>query len=69
MCIKMTERISEEDEGTLVIITSDKRITITMSSRVMQMFSPLFKSVMEDTSGLRGLDQKDPMTLIVPDCI
>ena len=67
MCVTMTERISEEDEGTLVIITSDQ--TITMSSKVMQMFSPLVRGLVTDTCGVGGLDKKDPMTLIVPDSI
>ena len=53
------------DVSSLLIITSYQNIT--MSSKVMQMFSPLFRGLVADTSCLRGSDKKDPMTLILPD--
>ena len=65
MCVMMTERTSEEDKGSLVVIFTDRRIT--MSSKVMQMFSPLFRGLVADTSGVGGSDKKDPMTVILPD--
>ena len=65
MCIQMTERMSEEDAGTLVVITSDQKIS--MSTKVMQMFSPMFRDLVADTSSVGGSDKKEPTTVILPD--
>ena len=65
MCVTMTKRISEEDTGTLVVVTSDQNVT--MSNKVMQMFSPLPRGLVTETSCVWGLGKKDPMTLILPD--
>ena len=58
MCIKLIERISVEDTGTFVITTSDQKMF--MSSKVMQMFSPLLRGLVADTSSVGRSDKKDP---------
>lgn len=64
MCDTLTERIAEEDTGSLIIITSD-RVGVPASCKVMQLFSPLFRSLLTNTT--MGPIAENPLIVSLPD--
>ena len=64
MCHSITERLAEEDTGSLLVITSDHVwVPASASCKVMQLFSPLFR----DLVTINGSVIEKPITLILPD--
>ena len=61
LCKQMLDVMTRDDMDGLLIVTSNKRISI--SSKLLQIFSPLYRDI------LRDIDIKDngPVTMIIPD--
>ena len=65
LCEQILELMTRDDRGSLLIVTSTQRISV--SSKLLQIFSPLYRDMLTDMPSSSPVTLFNPVTLFLPD--